>query len=696
MKRRRRGNGNFRVPIPGVRVEPETRRTIDGTLFAASGVLLLLSIFGLAGTGGNAMSRLFTWLLGWGYALLPVAFFVLSGIFFFSKRHNLYSPAIFGITLLIGSVLGITHTFGRDSGAVGSIFGAVSGLFGFWATLVVLGALGIVGLILTFNLGLRIKDGASKEGMQPVPVPQAPAAVSPPVLSPEESKKVERSESAFRKKVSQEVMVPSQLKAAGADWKFPPLSLLEKDSSQPTAGDVRTNAKIIQRTLENFGISVEMAEVHIGPTVAQYTLKPAQGVKLSKIVALQNDLSLALAVHPLRIEAPIPGKSLVGIEVPNRVVARVRLGSLFETPSFYAEHRALPFPLGRDVMGEAVFADLSRMPHLLVAGATGSGKSIFIHSLLMSLWYRHSPASLRVILIDPKRVELSQYHELPFLLTPVITEGKRAILALRWTINEMERRYGLLLQEKARDIFSYNEKLRVQDGSQALPFIVIVIDELADLMAAYGREIEGSIVRLAQMARATGIHLVVSTQRPSVEVITGLIKANITSRIAFQVASQVDSRTILDMAGAEKLLGSGDMLYLASDSPKPRRIQAPLVSEGEVKRVAEHLRKVASSPDVAAYSDVQVTLDEMKETPESGFGEADIGQFAFDDGDDLYSDAYRVVVEAKRASASLLQRRLKVGYARAARLLDLLEAKGVVGPVDGARPRKVYFGEDRE
>ncbi|MBI2633932.1 MAG: DNA translocase FtsK, partial [Parcubacteria group bacterium] len=447
------------------------------------------------------------------------------------------------------------------------------------------------------------------------------------------------------------------------------------------------NARIIQQTLAHFGIPVEMAGVHIGPTVTQYTLKPAQGVRLSKIVALHNDLALALAAHPLRIEAPIPGRALVGIEVPNKAKQIVRLRNLLQELSLAAPLAGggLSFPLGRDVRGQAMFADIVKMPHLLVAGATGSGKSIFIHSLIMSLMFRIPPQLLKFLMIDPKRVELSQYDGIPYLLSPVITEGKKAVQALRWVITEMERRYDLLLEEKARDIFTYNQKVGRQ--GEPLAHLVVFIDELADLMTIYGREVETSVVRLSQMARATGIHLVVSTQRPSVEVITGLIKANITTRVAFQVASQVDSRTILDMAGAEKLLGLGDMLFLSPEIGKPRRIQGPFVEEGEVKKVVQFIREEGEKAGLG---------EEIMAVEKQGGGPVEtamLEEVYYDD--DLYPQAYEVVVQSKKASASLLQRRLKVGYARAARLLDILEAKGVIGPGQGAKPREVFVDDER-
>lgn len=467
----------------------------------------------------------------------------------------------------------------------------------------------------------------------------------------------------------------------------PPFDLLEEEKGTALAGNVKENSLIIKRTLENFGIKVEMCGVNIGPTVTQYTLKPAEGVKLSKITSLANDLALALAAHPIRIEAPIPGKSLVGIEVPNSKRMKVRLKSLISNKEFLNSPSNLSFVLGRDVSGKPMYADLAKMPHLLVAGATGTGKTIFLNSLILSLVYRNSPQILNFILIDPKRVEFPVYNDLPHLLVDVILDVQRTVNLLKWLVSEMERRFEILARENCRDILSYNQ-LAIKEKKELMPYIVLIIDELADLMAARGKEIEAGIVRLAQLARAVGIHLVLATQRPSVEVITGLIKANITARISFQVASQVDSRTILDMAGAEKLLGMGDMLFLSAESPKPKRIQGAFVSEKEVKRVVEYLKEKVKPVERISEEKLAFQIEEM----EFVFPEEENREF-FEDP--LYEEAKRVVIEAQKASASLLQRRLRIGYARAARLLDLLEKNGIVGPPEGAKPRKVYIkGED--
>ncbi len=492
---------------------------------------------------------------------------------------------------------------------------------------------------------------------------------------------------------AEQVELPAMNKkpAVFKDYIPPPLSLLISSIERPTAGDLRANANIIKRTMDSFGISVEMGEINIGPKFTRYTLKPAEGVRLAKLTALGQDLALALAAHPIRIEAPIPGKSLVGIEVPNKTAAMVRLGSLLAYPEFSQSH-PLSVILGRDVTGEPIAVNIAKMPHMLVAGATGSGKSVTIHTFITSLLFKNSPQTLQFILIDPKKVELSIYNGIPHLASPVVTEGKKAAGVFRWAIQEMERRYETLLKAGCRDIAGYNAK----NKNEHLPYLVIVVDEIADLMMSYGKDIETAIVRLAQMARATGIHLMLATQRPSVEIITGLIKANIPCRVALQVASQIDSRTILDSSGAEKLLGGGDMLIISSEFSKPKRLQGAFVTENEVRAVVNFIKennqpKTTDTPPVldANGNPVPTTADLIAKprAPELSFED----NLDSDEDDDLYDEAVETVKQAQKASASLLQRRLKVGYARAARLLDIMESKGIIGAGDGAKPREVFL-----
>lgn len=455
---------------------------------------------------------------------------------------------------------------------------------------------------------------------------------------------------------------------------LPPMTLLSDKRGKPTSGDIKENAEIIKNMLAEFGIDVDMGEVRVGPTVTQYSLKPSKGVKLSRITALSNDLALALAAHPIRIEAPIPGKALVGIEVPNQKAALVTLRELFETQEFRQRPHNMMIGLGKDVSGKVWFADLTRMPHLLIAGATGSGKTVCINTIIMSLIYQNTAAHLRILLIDPKRVELTLYNGIPHLLTPVITNTQKTINALKWTIAEMERRFEVLAQSRTRDIHSYNQKHR----EHPMPHIVLIIDELADLMATAAGDVEAGIIRIAQMARAVGIHLIVATQRPSVDVITGLMKANIPARVAFSVASIVDSRTILDMPGAEKLLGRGDMLLLTAELTKPVRIQSAFVSEEEAKDVVDYLK-----------GDEEPEYDESIVQKSAAGGTINLFGGPPDDQDPLFNEAKRMILEAGKASASLLQRRMKVGYARAARILDEMEEAGIIGPADGAKPREI-------
>jgi S-DNA-T family DNA segregation ATPase FtsK/SpoIIIE len=523
-----------------------------------------------------------------------------------------------------------------------------------------------------------------------------------PTLDPHEAAKEDKknSLSSLRGSIKQDKVAEEQaalVAVSDPNWQAPSVDLLEKKQSPADAGDVQQNAQIIRDTLSEFNIDVEMEGANIGPKVTQYTLKPPSGVKLTRITALETNIALNLAAQSLRIEAPIPGQRAVGIEVPNRRAADVRLYGILTAKQWKSAHEPLSFAIGKDISGEAVVGELNKMPHLLIAGQTGSGKSVMINTLLTSLLYRNSPSDMKLILVDPKQVEMAPYEDIPHLLTPVITEPEKTISALKWAVNEMERRYKLLAEEKIRDIKSYNQKIQSgskkitvpdDDGNEqrvdegAMPYIVIVIDELADLMMVAARDVEALIVRLAQKARAVGIHLVLATQRPSVDVITGLIKANVPARIAFTVASQIDSRTILDQVGAEKLLGQGDMLLLTPSMSKPKRIQGAWVMDEEVVKIADHLR-MQSAPQ---YN------DEIISQPVQLNGKGGI-VMDFDGGgdDDMYKDALRVVVESGKASTSLLQRRLRVGYARAARIIEQMEEQGVIGPADGARPRDVLI-----
>lgn len=460
------------------------------------------------------------------------------------------------------------------------------------------------------------------------------------------------------------------------NWKFPALDLLNQKQDKADAGDVQANAEMIRETLANFNIGVDMEGANVGPRVTQYTLKPPTGVKLTKITALDNNLALDLAAHSIRIEAPIPGKRLVGIEVPNVKASTVRVSSILSSDKWQQEKGYLNFVIGKDIAGKPMVGDLARMPHLLVAGQTGSGKSVMINTILTSMLYRYSPSDLKLILVDPKQVELTPFNDIPHLLSPVIHEPEQCISALKWAVAEMERRLRTMAEAGKRNIIEYNN-LKKEEG---MPYVVIVIDELSDLMMMAARDVESLIVRIAQKARAAGIHLILATQRPSVDVITGLIKANVPARIAFTTTSQVDSKTIIDGAGAEKLLGQGDMLLLTSNMPKPRRVQAAYISDGETAKVNDFLRDQRPPQ----YDDE--VISQPVQIGKGGVVSEFNGQ---DADDDLWRDAVQVVIEGRKASTSLLQRRLRVGYARAARLIETMEEQGIVGHADGSRPREV-------
>ncbi|MFA5872261.1 MAG: DNA translocase FtsK 4TM domain-containing protein [Parcubacteria group bacterium] len=714
------GNGNGRKKKS--RVKTETKRSIIAVMLIALAILAIFSLFGGAGTFGAYFNKTLAYAFGIGRFLLPFLMVVVGFMYFRRDTESYYIFVAAGFVLFFASVLGIIHIFYpldkmvsiASSGQGGGFLGVAAAypamrLFGFWAGLVVLVAIALAALLLALNVPLRallkpvewMKEREEDEDEPQSKVEQGEIKIVEPLKSQQEPEAESRlralANRITREKFAEEPVVQRKKPKIIPGWGPFPLDLLEKTTGKAKGGDLKNNAQIIQKTLQNFGIEVEIGDVLVGPTVSQYSFKPAAGVKLSKITGLQNDLSLALAKHPIRIEAPIPGKSLIGIEVPNDVPAIVRLRDILESPEFLGRESDLSLALGRDVSGNVVVANLEKMPHLMIAGSTGTGKSVAINSILVNLLYQNSPRVLKLILVDPKRVELTAYNGIPHLLTPTVVENGKVANALKWAIGEMERRYKLLQESGSRDITSYNIKVQegkikqkiddetgeiIEEEPEYLPFIVIIIDELADIMAVHSKEVEAAIVRLAQMARAVGIHLIVSTQRPSVEVLTGLIKANITTRIAFKVATQIDSRTILDMAGADKLLGNGDLLYLSSSSPKPKRIQGVLVSESEVKRVVKHI--------VGNYKEEVEYNDEITQ-PQKGSLFAGHGSSGGEggDGDDFYEEAKDTVIKAGKASASLLQRRLRVGYARAARLLDLLEADGTIGPADGSKPREI-------
>jgi DNA segregation ATPase FtsK/SpoIIIE, S-DNA-T family len=688
----------------------ETLSWIFAIGFFVLSVFFMLASFGKAGFVGLKTYQVFSMMFGLGYYLIPILGIILAISFAKSIKQSMSVAKFIGASLFFISSLSLLDLiFKGKGGFVGNLLHQpLVKLFDVYAATVILLALIVVSMLVIFDAPLNISslinifrknkiEGEEEaevkivSGGEPLKDPREidkkPAGIPAP-LSIKTPPKEEGSEFNIFKSSS----------ILSKPFTPPPLSLLERDKGKPEVGDIKANANIIKRTLQNFGIIVDMDEISIGPSVTRYALKPAEGVKLSRILALQNNLELALAAHPVRIEAPIPGKSLVGIEIPNMTKTMVGLGSLLAQSEYTDSEKSLMLGLGKSITGTGIFANLAKMPHLLIAGATGSGKSVTIHAIINSLLFRNSPETLKFIMIDPKRVELTLYNKISHLLTPVITDAKKAIMSLKWAAKEMDRRYDILEKAHVRDIESYHKNIlspalenykKDKNGKEAsglpdaMPYIVVVIDELADIMQAYPRELEAAIVRLAQMSRAVGIHLILSTQRPSVNVITGLIKANVPTRIALQVASQFDSRTILDSAGAEKLLGAGDMLYLSGEMSKPIRLQCPYISETEVKKVVEYLIK---NYEEEAPSDISMEAEQSKNV---------MFEVLADDGgaeeDDLYEEARETVIRAGKASTSYLQRKLRIGYARAARLVDILEEKGVISGGDGAKPREVLI-----
>lgn len=669
--------------------------------FFAVSIFFILASLGKAGFVGEGTFSLLTRAFGIGYFLIPLALIFLAIAYIKATVRPVSKLQLSGALVFFLSCLAMISmvTEGRGGAAGELLMSPLVKLFDVYASAVLLLALVVISILVIFDTSIKFSSiinlfRKKEPAEEPADEPKITGLETTPIQSKAEERELPKTKPLVAQVPRDEEFEGLNFRrsrSTSKEFTPPPLSLLERDKGKPEVGDVKANANIIKRTLHNFGIIVDMDEVSIGPSVTRYALKPAEGVKLSKILGLQNNLELALAAHPVRIEAPIPGKSLVGIEIPNTTKTMLGLGTILSQSDYQDSNKNLLVALGKGISGTSKFDNLAKMPHLLIAGATGSGKSVTVHVLINSLLFRNHPDNLKFIMVDPKRVELTLYNKIPHLLTPVITDAKKAIQSLKWAAKEMDRRYNILEQSKVRDIDSYHKNIfgvSKDPTIDPMPYIVIIIDELADIMQAYPRELEAAIVRLAQMSRAVGIHLIISTQRPSVNVITGLIKANVPSRIALQVASQIDSRTILDAAGAEKLLGAGDMLYQSAEMPKPIRIQCPFISENEVKKVVEYLADTYENelPN-------EVNMDPVK----SGEGISNAifdAQDGSEDEDDLYPEAKEVVIQTGKASTSYLQRKLRVGYARAARLIDLLEEKGVIGPGEGAKPRDVLIKPD--
>lgn len=683
-------------------LNPEAKRSIAIVFLFTIGVIFILALFHLAGNFGIWLNDQLSLFLGIDRYIAPFLFLAIGFTLAFPDRGRLSKWNYVGLILFFLSFNALLNLLFVDianpltdltlaGGSLGQFLAVLlPSALGYWGGFVIVVSLLCVSIMLIFNTSLSQALGVHKQVTGWMQTRLTKDAVETPVdldeedededenlliddtdeidddeeYIPEPKKSLFRASPLKEQPIAETVLTSKKRRSITI-----PLDLLEHSTSKAQPGDIERNKEIIERTFHEFGIEVEMSETSVGPTVTQFTLRPSQGIKISRIVALQNDLALALAAHPLRLEAPIPGKSLVGIEVPNTKVATVTLRDVMETKEFTKNATGLSIPLGKDVSGSSYTIDLAKMPHMLIAGSTGSGKSVCLNGLIVSLLYQNGPDDLKLILVDPKRVELTMFAGIPHLLVPPIINADDTVNALKWTVREMERRLDVLSKFGARNIDGYNEK-----SEERMPKIVVVIDELADLMSQSGREVESTIVRIAQMARAVGIHLVLATQRPSVDVITGLIKANIPGRIAFAVASQTDSRTILDMSGAEKLLGRGDMLFTSAELAKPKRIQGAYASSEEIERVVAFLRQKGEP-------DYNLAITEITKAG-TVFNSVGDDEPLFDQGVDL-------VIKAGKASTSFLQRHLKIGYSRAARMIDLMEESGVVGPGEGAKPREI-------
>lgn len=693
---------------------PSKSKGIIIVLMMALAILSLLSIFDLAGSFGRSVYHILRLVFGWGFWIFPILLALTSYFALYPRMNFFQSANWWGLGLTVLGYSGLFHLIRRpemvgrslETGSGGGYVGylilaPLMSIMGRWGSLVVMIAMMTIGLLLLFNttlenlieritlktIRLKVKEFFHYRRLKRLSseldeeAPDFRGREVSDVEETEENEKPEDKEIGKVEPTDQEMSEQKEIEPKKEKKRYPkiflPTNILNDKAGKPTAGDIVFCQEKIKKTLSHFGIEIEMGGISVGPTVTQYTFRPADGVKLSRIIGLSNDLALALAAHPIRIEAPIPGKSLVGVEVPNKKIAVVPLRQVLESQEFKERKSNMTIILGQDVAGKSCITDLTRLPHLLVAGATNSGKTVCLNSIIISLLYQNQPDELKFILVDPKRVEMTSYDNIPYLLTPVITDVKKTINSLKWTIGEMERRFHILSHAGKRNIQSYN----VTHPNDRLPYIVFIIDELADLMSMAGAEVEAAVIRLAQMARAVGIHLVLATQRPSVDIITGLIKANIPGRIAFSVASLTDSRTILDASGAEKLLGRGDMLYTSAELSKPKRIQGAFCSDEDIEKVTEYLRR-SGSPDY---------LDEVTEKQNTlGLGGVVLSGDE-EGGEDRLGEARELIISERKASASYLQRRMKIGYAKAARILDLLEQQGVVGPADGAKPREILI-----
>lgn len=738
-RRRKKKNALDYIALPKIDLDPDTQRSIFILVIFAFGVISLLSLFNLAGSLGVYVAQLLTLAFGYGKWFFPIIILAWAFIMYNEEKYYIRGTNYLGAFLFIVSIQSLFHFFidqsnwefavksGYGGGYLGMYLAKIFfNVLGFWAGLLILVCLFVGSLLLIFDTSLvrligseslfaRIyspfasvfnrlfsrgeyeeedeelesfddtQDGEEIEEDDDEEEEESEEEIEIDEKTGFSRKNVEAEPEFMQEPVAKKIKNDNELGWKPSNIQIDlPMHLLSNAAGKPTSGDIKNNSLIIHRTLENFGIPVEMGDVAVGPTVTQYTFKPAEGIKLSRITTLNNDLALALAAHPIRIEAPIPGKALVGIEVPNQSKAVVGLRETLSGKEFKERKSPLMLALGKDVAGKSWLYDLCKMPHLLVAGATNSGKSVCLNTIIISLLYQNNPDDLKFIMVDPKRVELPVYNGIPHLLCPVITDVTKTINALKWCLNEMDRRFEVLSKAGKRNIQTYNAKAK---PGEKMPYLVFIIDELADLMVTAARDIETSVIRIAQMARAVGIHLILATQRPSVDVITGLIKANMPARIAFSVASGTDSKTILDSLGAEKLLGQGDMLFLTAEISKPKRIQGAYVSDNEIKKIVNYIKQKGGEVE---YVDGITDKQKVK-----GIGGVGLDGGGDDDVDDLFEEAKEIVINMGKASASLLQRRLSVGYARAARIMDELEEAGIIGGANGSKPREILISKEQ-
>jgi DNA segregation ATPase FtsK/SpoIIIE, S-DNA-T family len=752
---------NWQKFLPDLDVQ--AKLTLSIILSASGGILIGLSLMNLAGEFGGVVAAFLEVLLGKTTFLVPFIFFYISAIFYKLQKDTtlngeINSRLLWGFFLMLGTINGFLNIFfdvnvaskmDIGGGLVGYIFyPTLLSPFGKIGASVLLLSNGFFGFFLISQLSFvefwQILKNSIKNPDQfwklipdvfeifktvektvetdPKSLESLDVIIKDPIENNKTTEAVntksENSEKPNPEDLRKELIEKMENQTShknhintnkNTDWKRPAFELLKDNHTTSEPGDIEGNKTIIKQTLEHFNITVEMNEVVSGPTVSQYTFKPASGVKLSTIDGLQRDLALALAANSIRLEAPIPGKSLVGVEIPNKIKSEVRLKEVLQTNKFINSTSPLPVAIGVDVAGKPIVASIAKTPHLLVAGATGSGKSIWINSMLLSLLYRYSPKDLQLILVDMKRVELKLYDKIPHLLAPVITDSEKAINALKWAILEMDKRYKLLEEYGKRNILDFNEFLKTTNlkklpivanpnsdadekllelqNLQELPYLVFVIDELGDLMMLAKNEVEPIIVRLTQMSRAVGIHLVLGTQRPDTHVVTGLIKANVPTRVAFTVASQIDSRVILDQGGAEKLLGQGDGLFMSQDSIKPVRFQGCFVEESEVRKVVSFWHEQATEKNLETNFNPDILEPPRTRLNVPGMQQKD----DFDGEDDLYSKIRKYVINQQSASTSMLQTAFGIGYPKARKLIEQLEEEGIVGPPNGSKPREVYI-----